>query len=84
VQIPINGLIPENHEHRCLAEILFDWLWWTKGEGCPFVLVLKSGGPITFDSRLGVISLVQVWVWAFVGVSFGGPEVERWWKLNDL
>jgi hypothetical protein len=31
-----------------------------RGEGCPYDLVLKSGGPITFDSRSGVSSLAQV------------------------
>ena len=34
--------------------------WWIGGKGCPSDLVLKSGGPITFDSRLGVSSLAQV------------------------
>jgi hypothetical protein len=28
-----------------------------RGERCPYDLVLKSGGPITFDSRSGVSSL---------------------------
>jgi len=36
--------------------------------GCPSDLILKSGGPITFDSRSGVSSLVQVWFWALFGV----------------
>jgi len=34
------------------------FLWWT-GVRWPSVLVLKAGGPIAFDSRLGVSSLVQ-------------------------
>jgi hypothetical protein len=41
-------------------------------------LVLKSGGPITFDSRSGVSSLAQVGFWAFVFVLFrwiGGRKV---------
>ena len=42
------------------------FLWWTGGKGCPSDLVLKSGGPIAFDSRSGVSSLVQVWFWAFL------------------
>ena len=46
-------------------------------------MVLKIGGPITFDLRSGVSYLDQVWFWAFYGF-FGGSEVERWWKLNDL
>ena len=36
------------------------FLWWTRGMWCPFDLVLKSGGPIAFDSKSGVSSLVQV------------------------
>jgi len=43
------------------------FLWCTRGEGCPTILVLKSSGPITFDSRSGVSSLAQVWFWAFFG-----------------
>jgi hypothetical protein len=34
----------------------------------PYDLVLKSGGPIAFDSRSGVSSLVLDWFWAFLGV----------------
>jgi hypothetical protein len=37
-----------------------DW-----GEGCPYDLVMKSGGPITFDSRSGASSLAQVWGFIF-------------------
>jgi hypothetical protein len=55
-----------------------------RGEGCLYDLVLKSGGPITFDSRSGISSLAQVWGFLFFWSSFGGSEVERWWKLNDL
>jgi len=53
------------------------FLWCTRGEGCPSDLVLKSGGPITFDSRSGVSSLAQVWYWAFYGFFrwIGGREV---------
>lgn len=47
----------------CLAAIFFllarVFLWWTRGDGCPSDLVLKSGGPIAFDSRSRVSSLVQ-------------------------
>jgi hypothetical protein len=42
------------------------FLWWIGGKGCPSDLILKSGGPISFDSRSGVSSLVQVWFWAFL------------------
>ena len=35
-------------------------LWWTRGKGCPSGWVLKSGGPIAFDSRSGVSSLAEV------------------------
>jgi len=59
------------------------FLWCTGGEGCPSDLVLKSGGPITFDSISGVSALAQVWFWLFM-VSFGESEVERWWKLIDI
>jgi hypothetical protein len=45
-------------------------------------LVLKSGGPITFDLRSGVSSLAQVGFWAFVLCFFGGSEVERLGKLH--
>jgi hypothetical protein len=41
------------------------FLWCTGGEGCPADLILKTGGPITFDSRSGVSSLAQVAFWAF-------------------
>ena len=56
-------------------DLLF--LWYTESEGCPFDLVIKSGGTITFDSRLEVSSLAQVWFWSFYG-SFrwiGGREL---------
>jgi len=39
-----------------------------RGLRWPSDLILKSSGPITFDSRLGVSSLVQVWFWALLGV----------------
>jgi len=38
------------------------FLWCIGGEGCPSDLVLKSGGPITFDSRSRVNYLAQVLV----------------------
>jgi hypothetical protein len=60
------------------------FLWCTGSEGCPSDLVIKSGGPITFDSRSGVSSLAQVLGFGLFMVSFGGSEVERWWKLNGL
>jgi len=40
--------------------------WWTGGKGYPSELVLKSGGPIAFDSRSGVSSLDEVWFWVFL------------------
>jgi len=49
----------------------------------PANLVLKSGGPVTFDSRSGVSYFTQVGFWAFVLCSFGGSEVARLWKLHD-
>jgi hypothetical protein len=58
------------------------FLWMTGGEGCPYDLVLKFGGPIAFDSRSGVSSLAQIR--GFLWSSFGGSEVERWWKIIDL
>jgi len=61
----------------------FGFLWCTGGEGCPANLVLKSGEPITFDSRSRVSSLSQVRFWAFVLCSFSGSEVARLWKLHD-
>jgi hypothetical protein len=67
-----------------LAAILFGWLWYSlvdRGEGCPYDLVLKSGGSVTFDSRSGVSSLAEVW--GFLWCSFDG-SVKGWWKLNDL
>jgi len=68
-----------------LAVIMFDLIWCSMvygGEGRPTDLVLKFGGPITFDSRLRVNSLAQVSFWVFVLCSFGGSEVERLWKLH--
>jgi hypothetical protein len=53
-------------------------------KGCPYDLVLKSGGPIAFDSRSRVSSLTLVWFWVYIWASFGGSEVVRWWKRNDL
>jgi len=52
-------------------------LWCTGSEQCPFDLVLKSGGSITFDSRSRVSSLAQVWFWNFYGFFrwIGGQEV---------
>jgi hypothetical protein len=47
-------------------------------------LVLKSGGPITFDSRSGVSSLTQVGFWAFVLCSFGVSGVARLWQLRSF
>jgi len=48
-----------------------DGLWYfSGGPGVrwPSDLISKSGGPIAFDSRTGVSSLIQVWFWAFLGV----------------
>ena len=42
------------------------FLWCTGGEGCSSDLVLKFGGPITFDSRSGVRSLAHVLVLGFL------------------
>jgi len=36
--------------------------------GCPFGLVLKFGGPITFDSSSGVSSLVHSCFLGFLGI----------------
>jgi hypothetical protein len=58
------------------------FFWMTGGEGCPYDLDLKFGGPIVFDSRSGVSSLAQIR--GFLWSSFGGSEVERWWKIIDL
>ena len=44
--------------------------------------VLKSGGPIAFDSRSGANSLIKFGFGLF-RCSFGGPEVVRWWKLIE-
>jgi len=61
------------------------FLWCTGGEGCPYDLVLKSGGPITFVSRSGVSSLVQVLFWALL-VFFrwieGREVVEAEWSFR--
>jgi hypothetical protein len=45
-----------------------------RGEGCPYDLVLKSGGPITFDSRSGASSLAQVWGFIFGVLSMDWGE----------
>jgi len=61
------------------------FLWWTGGKGCPPDLVLKYGGPIAFDSRSGVSSLVQVWFWAllvFCRWTGGYAVVEAEWSLE--
>jgi hypothetical protein len=53
------------------------FLWCIGGKGCPADLILKFGGPITFDSRSGVSSLVKL-VFGFGFVLFrwiGGREV---------
>jgi hypothetical protein len=42
------------------------FLRWTGVKGYLSDLVLKSCGPIAFDSRSGVSSLIQVWFWAFL------------------
>jgi len=42
------------------------FLWCIGGEGCPSDLFLKTGGPITFDSRSRVSSLVQGWFLGFL------------------
>ena len=57
--------------------VLTSILWWTGGKGCPSGWVMKSGGPIAFDSRSGVSSLAQVWFWAFMAFFRwpGGCEV---------
>jgi len=61
------------------------FLWCTGGEGCPSDLVLKSGGPITFDSRSGVSSLAQVLFLGFLCFFWwiGGREVmEAEWSFG--
>lgn len=64
---------------RCLAAILFGLIWcFSSVPGVRGVLlVLKSGGPIAFDSRTGVSYLAQVWFWALYGFFqwTGGREV---------
>jgi hypothetical protein len=55
------------------------FLWLT-----PYDLVLKSGAPITFDSRSGVSFFGSSLVLGFIWCSFGGSEVVRWWKRNDI
>ncbi|AET03893.1 hypothetical protein MTR_8g077280 [Medicago truncatula] len=42
------------------------FLSWTGGKRCSSDLILKYSGLITFDSRSGVNSLIQVWFWAFL------------------
>jgi hypothetical protein len=42
-----------------------------------------SGEPIAFDLRSGASSLAQ-FDFGLCWCSFGGSEVEWWWKLNDL
>jgi len=49
-----------------LVWLILVFLWCTRGKGCHFDLVLKSGGSITFDSRSGVRSLAQVLVLGFL------------------
>jgi len=50
----------------CLATTLFGLVY--RGWVCPFDLVLKSGGPIAFDSRLGASFFDSSWVLGFEGV----------------
>ena len=60
---------------------------WFLLEGCPSDLTLKSGGPITFDSRSGVSSLAQVRFWVFYGFFrwIGGREVvETNWSFRKM
>lgn len=52
-------------------QFCFDWLWcFSHGPGVrwPSDFVLKFGGPIAFDLRSGVSSLVEVSFLAFLGV----------------
>ena len=58
------------------------FLWCTGGEGCPSVLVLKSSGPITLDSRSEVSSLLK-FGFGLCMDSFDGSEAERCGKLID-
>ncbi|KEH26474.1 transmembrane protein, putative [Medicago truncatula] len=61
----------------CLSAIYFDWLWCFSGKRrvrWPYDLVLKTGGPIAFDSRSGVSYVVQVWFWALL--------VFFWWTRD--
>jgi hypothetical protein len=45
-----------------------------RGEGCPYDLVVKYGGPITFNSRSGASSLAQVWGFIFGVLSMNWGE----------
>jgi hypothetical protein len=54
------------------------FLCWIEGEGYPFDLVMESGGPIDFDSRSGVSSMFQVFIWANLVFLIAGLEIERW------
>lgn len=75
-------------DRKLVSSGIFVWLaivflWWSGGKGCPSDLVLKSGGrSLLIRDRESVL-------WFLFGFglfwcSFGGPEVARWWKLNDL
>jgi hypothetical protein len=85
--LPVGRLILIQ-DRELVSSCSFVWrdlvfLWCTEGEGCPSVLVLKSGGPITFDSRSESVLWISYGFRLFM-VSFSGSEVEEWWKLNDL
>lgn len=51
-----------------LVWLVMVFLWWTVGKGCPSNLVMKTNGPITFDSRSRVSCFIQVLFWAYFGV----------------
>jgi hypothetical protein len=40
------------------------------------------GRSLLIGDRESVL-LIKIGFWLFM-VSFGGPEVDRWWKLNNL
>jgi len=59
------------------------FLWCTGGEGCPpFWAYSLVGRSFLIRDRESVLWL-KLGFGLFM-VSFGGSEVERWWKLNDL
>jgi len=72
---------------RWLADILFGVIWCFSG--VPRVRVPFWFGPKVWWADHFWFEIGSQFVWIKFGfglfmVSFGGSEVERWWKLNDL